>query len=91
MFTRVETMLLLFYGDPAHPNGIVPGETQHGVPQVIGGGCTSVYLPDSAETLLAPGDTCANYKPTRADLVVVHWYRTHGHRPCFKFNSLRCA
>lgn len=83
MFASVAGSLVLYYGDPAYPSGELPpgvgstAATANGaaVPviasyHVIGGRCNQLYNPFDGHIFAGPGDVCAGYKPSRADLAV---------------------
>ena len=64
-----DTMVLL-YGDPNHPDGVVPtgGTTAN---HVIGGPCNLYYRPSDGTEFPVPGcgAGCATWRDSRADLV----------------------
>lgn len=84
MFANIAGTLVLYYGDPAYPSGELPpgvgsaAASANGaaVPviasyHVIGGDCNQLYNPFDGHVFAAPEDAaCADYKPSRADIIV---------------------
>ncbi|HTJ28390.1 MAG TPA: hypothetical protein VMA36_19690 [Candidatus Limnocylindria bacterium] len=59
----------LFYGDPRHPDGIVPGMVS--AYHIIGAGCNLYYRPSTGEIFPSPPDGCAHWTPSPADRAIL--------------------
>ena len=69
LVSDVRGAMVLFYGDPRHPDGVIPrgGTTAY---HVIGGVCNLYYRPSDGLEFSAPGDGsgCETWKDSAADI-----------------------